>query len=97
MKVVVIRPDFKYSGPAVKLAFTRYEAKEHKCITVAKSQGATYRDVVVLRTNKFTSPIYDDVSQLVVAMSRHTHTLTYYTVDPDDGFAKFIRGIKPTG
>lgn len=74
------------------MAFTRHEAQALQCSTVAQSQGLTHREVTVIRINKFESPIYQNPNQIVVACTRHTHKLIYYTVDDQDGFARFLLG-----
>ncbi|AFJ05045.2 polyprotein, partial [Cordyline virus 2] len=47
--------------------------------TVNEIQGATYSKVKLVRTKVYANEIYDDINQIVTAISRHTDMLVYYT------------------
>lgn len=81
----------------VTLCFTRSEKAQlesqgiKRVYTGGEFQGKQADVIQVVRINPKPLSIYDDANQILVMMSRHTQSLTYYTVVITDSFAKLIR------
>ncbi|MEN2499586.1 MAG: hypothetical protein MHMPM18_003788 [Marteilia pararefringens] len=63
--------------------------------TVAECQGITLRHIDVVRLMVQEMAIYGTESILIVALTRHTHSLDYYTVDTNDVLSKLLKERTP--
>jgi len=63
---------------------------KEKVMTIHEAQGGTYPRVTVVRLRPQPLPIYESPPHVIVAISRHTDHLAYYSVDTTDGIAKAI-------
>nr|UTQ79654.1 replicase protein [Aphis craccivora nege-like virus 1] len=60
--------------------------------TVHEFQGDQHPDVRVVRLSKISSDtIFNNPPHVLVALTRHTRSLTYYTTITNDGLSKFIQ------
>lgn len=80
-----------HSSNAVYLAFTTEELRQLKhagytpCFTIRQYQGGEDKNISVIRTNCYPqSTMFSDEALCVVALSRHTNSLHYYSVIPGD-------------
>ncbi|XP_052741604.1 uncharacterized protein LOC128198763 [Bicyclus anynana] len=64
--------------------------KDSRVNTIHEAQGATFEEVIIVRTTSKKIELHDSVSHAVVAVSRHTSSCTYYTDDKSDAIAYFI-------
>lgn len=58
--------------------------------TAGEYQGKQCDDVVVVRSNPKPLSIYDNINQMIVLLSRHRKSCTYYTVCANDALAKLM-------
>ncbi|ADU03654.1 ORF1a [Cordyline virus 1] len=78
--------EIPFKNGDIVMTFTQNEKNEiekfNKTLfvkTINEIQGATYKDVKLVRSKVYADEIYDNVNQIVTAISRHTDSLTYYT------------------
>ncbi|APG77522.1 RdRp [Hubei virga-like virus 16] len=73
------------------LTFTQLEKQEvsrkysgFSVNTIGEYQGKESKNIVLIRTSTKNTAIYSDLSQMVVALSRHTNDFRYYSIVDDD-------------
>lgn len=89
-------PNAKYltftQGDKTILRLSGFQTESLSVETVHEFQGGQARDVVVVRLDAVeTSRIFLEQTYAIVALSRHTHTLTYYTVFANDALSTMIK------
>ncbi|CAH2090120.1 unnamed protein product [Euphydryas editha] len=83
------------------LVFTQEEKKvligqgygtgeESSVMTFHEAQGHTSEEIIVIQTKSKRLKIHNNVSHMVVAVSRHTKNCAYYSDDKDDGIGRFV-------
>nr|QKW94174.1 polyprotein [Varroa jacobsoni virus 4] len=70
------------------LVFTQSEKAEVATLTgrvstINEYQGSQAENVVCIRLNKKKNEVYDSMNHIIVAISRHTKSFTYFTVSRD--------------
>jgi hypothetical protein len=60
--------------------------------TIHEKQGATTLNAALIRTRAQNNPIYSSLAHIIVGVTRHRMSFTYYTVDDDDLTCKLLRG-----
>lgn len=61
-------------------------------LTIHEAQGATYEHVICIKKNEKPLMIYDQVPWAIVAISRHTKSLVYYS-DVEDLLYKYVTSV----
>lgn len=61
--------------------------------TIHEKQGATVRNLALVRSNHKSLPLYKSTQHAISAITRHTNSFTYFTVtdDKDDAVIRLIR------
>jgi len=82
------------------MTFTTHEKQMltsvgYRAHTIAECQGETFTNVCLVRLLVQDMAIYQTSSILVVALSRHTTSIVYYTVDPTDTVSKLLSKARP--
>ncbi|CAG7786237.1 unnamed protein product, partial [Allacma fusca] len=77
------------------LVFTQHEKailenRKFKVNTIHEYQGKQNDHVIIVRLNKQRNPVYESLSHVIVALSRHRKKLDYHTVDSKDLLSSFI-------
>lgn len=84
----------------VVLTFTQYEKSLLKDMgntnvyTVHEMQGSSHNAVAIVRLIVQENHIYQSPAHIVVAISRHKTSLSYFTVDKNDTLSKLLRDVK---
>lgn len=74
-----------------------YEKNGSKVLSVHEAQGLTWKNVIVVRMQQKPLEIYDRREYAVVAMTRHTKSLVYYS-DVSDALSKLmLKGVVSAG
>lgn len=67
-----------------------------KIFTIHEYQGQQEKHVSVIRMMNRTEAIYDSKPHIIVALSRHTNSFTYYTPVSDDVLSKLVQNAIST-
>nr|UTS94299.1 ORF1a [Cordyline virus 1] len=78
--------EIPFKSGDVVMTFTQIEKSEieksNKSLivkTINEIQGATYKDIKLVRSKVYANELYDNINQIVTAISRHTDSFIYYT------------------
>ncbi|UTQ50507.1 MAG: 207 kDa replicase polyprotein (domains: methyltransferase - helicase - RNA-dependent RNA polymerase) [Plant associated tobamo-like virus 1] len=82
------------------LVFTQEEKKDLQKLgiqnvnTIHESQGMTYRDVALVRLNFKGLELFDKVKYILVGLTRHTNSFTYFTKKDSDVTSQIIKKVR---